>query len=88
MANYTRRERFGKEFGAALRQSRQEKGISIERLSRKVGINAGNLSKLETGKTVPRLDTACRLASAIGVPVQTLVAWNEKQAEIVKTTGS
>jgi transcriptional regulator with XRE-family HTH domain len=72
MANLTKRERFGREFGALLKAARTEKKLTLEELGELCEIDMGNLSKIERGMNVPRVDTAFKVASALGVTLDKL----------------
>lgn len=57
-----------------LRKERLRKGITQHELSRKSGVKQSIISNIETGDTKnPRLDTALRLAAALGCKLDDLV---------------
>lgn len=60
--------------GRRLRELRQEKRLTTYELARRSGIHRPNISRMESGKHIPTIDTLGRLASALGVPVATLVS--------------
>jgi transcriptional regulator with XRE-family HTH domain len=60
--------------GARIRKEREARGWSLGELARRTGMQAPNLSRLETGKHVPSLDTLERVAEVLGVRVANLVA--------------
>ena len=60
--------------GAHIRQEREARGWGPGELARRAGMQPPNLSRLETGKHVPSLDTLERVAGALGVRVANLVA--------------
>ena len=60
--------------GARIRKERAARGWSLGELARRTGMQAPNLSRLETGKHVPSLDTLERVAEVLGVRVANLVA--------------
>lgn len=45
---------------------RQQQGLTIRDLSAETGINIANLSLIETGKRIPRIDTLAKILSALG----------------------
>lgn len=45
---------------------RQQRGLTIRDLSEQTGINIANLSIIETGKRIPRIDTLAKILSALG----------------------
>jgi hypothetical protein len=64
----------GSLIGARVRAERNARDWSLAELSRRTGIHAPNLSRIENAKHRPSLQTVERLASAFGVPVADLVA--------------
>jgi len=60
--------------GARIRHERDARGWSLGELARRAGMQPPNLSRLETGKHMPSLDTLERVAEALGVRVADLVA--------------
>lgn len=66
--------RFSKEvFAKRLAQVRVGRGMEREDLARASGIKLETIKAWELGRTVPKLDMACRLADALGVDVEDLV---------------
>lgn len=60
--------------GARIRQEREARGWGLGELARRAGMQPPNLSRLETGKHVPSLDTLERAAEALGICMADLVA--------------
>lgn len=60
--------------GGRLRELRQEKGLTAYELARRSGILRPNVSRIESGKHVPTVDTLDRLARGLGVPIAALVS--------------
>ncbi len=60
--------------GTRIRQEREARGWSLGDLARRTGMQPPNLSRLETGKHVPSLETLECVADALGVRVADLVA--------------
>ena len=54
-------------FPERLRASRESCGVSMRSLASAAGISVQSWSNAESGKTVPRIDTAERMAVALGV---------------------
>ena len=54
--------------GSRLRQLRTEAGLSAAELGRRSGIHRPIVSRIESGRHMPTLDTACRYCRALGVP--------------------
>lgn len=63
-----------------LKKERLKKGITQIELSEKSGVKQSIISNIETGDTKnPRLDTALRLAAALGCKLDDLVEDNERK---------
>ena len=60
--------------GRRLRELRQEKGLTAYDVARRSGIHRPNISRMESGKHVPTVDTLDRLARALGVSIAILVS--------------
>ena len=60
-------------FARRLEQIREGRGMSREGLSAASGIGFETLMWWELGRTVPRLDMACRLMDALGVDIGDLI---------------
>src|SRR5436190_3005970 len=52
---------------------REAAGISQEELSYRASLNRTEISLLERGQRMPRIDTAVRVAGSLGVPLDELV---------------
>lgn len=61
-------------FGANLARCRGEVDISQEELSFRASLHRTEVSLLERGERMPRVDTALRLAGSLGVPFEELTA--------------
>jgi transcriptional regulator with XRE-family HTH domain len=48
-------------------------GMSQEDLARKSGVPSATIKNAEQGRTILRLDTAVKIAQALGVPVDELI---------------
>jgi transcriptional regulator with XRE-family HTH domain len=59
-------------FGMAIRQLRQERGVSQESLARKARFARSYLTGVETGDRNPTLQNISRLAEALEVPIADL----------------
>ena len=65
-------------FGANLRRARRRKGLSQEQIAVRASLHRTEISMLERGERVPRIDTLIRLAGAMAVPAGELldgIAW-------------
>lgn len=70
--------------GRRIREARAGQGLSLEQLARLTGISAPALSLIETGKRDPRLTTLVRIAAALRVSLEALVA--DKSADVPDNT--
>ena len=61
-------------FGANLRRSRKEAGLTQEALWSASGVNMTEISRIETGQKDPQLTTIVRLATGLGIPAGQLLA--------------
>jgi len=57
-----------------LRELRQEKGFTAHEVARRSGIQRPNITRIESGKHVPTVDTLFRLAGALGVSPAVLMS--------------
>lgn len=60
-------------FGLILRQVRQDKGLTQQRLGELAGLHRTYVSLLERGRRTPTLDVLFRLAESLGVSASDLV---------------
>lgn len=58
--------------GAVIRELRQKEGLTLAQVAELAGLSRGMLSKIETGSTMPGLDTLARVARALGVTMSEL----------------
>lgn len=63
---------FSKEIGDAIRARRKNAGLTIHQLAEMAGIDAGFLAYIETGKKLPSLVTAGKLARALDLTLSGL----------------
>jgi transcriptional regulator with XRE-family HTH domain len=61
-------------FGENLARCREGADVSQEELSFRASIHRTEVSLLERGERMPRVDTALRIAGSLGVPLDDLVA--------------
>ncbi|MCB9764543.1 MAG: helix-turn-helix transcriptional regulator [Alphaproteobacteria bacterium] len=57
---------------------RHELGLSQAELARRAGMKATEISRYETGATLPTLPTVARLADALQVELAELVVFNQR----------
>jgi transcriptional regulator with XRE-family HTH domain len=70
----------GIRFGAVVRQQREARGWSQEQLALRAELNRSYTSEIERATVMPSLATAAKLASALGVPLSTLISECESRA--------
>lgn len=55
-----------------IRQKREEKGYTIDKLAKLAGMSKGHLSRIERGETDPTVTTLSRVAIALKVKIEEL----------------
>ena len=55
-----------KQLGREVMINRRIKGISRDKLSEMCGVAEMTIANFERGKTIPRVDTICKILSALG----------------------
>jgi transcriptional regulator with XRE-family HTH domain len=64
----------GERFGMAVRQLREERGWSQERLANRAELNRSYMGEIERATVMPSLATAAKLAQALEVPLSQLIS--------------
>jgi transcriptional regulator with XRE-family HTH domain len=64
----------GKAFGRQVRKTREQQGISQEKLAARAGIHRTYVSSIELGKVRLGLDIARKVAAGLGLPLSVLIA--------------
>ncbi|MFD0352389.1 helix-turn-helix domain-containing protein [Streptomyces sp. NPDC127110] len=59
--------------GSRLRELREARGLSLSELARRSAVGKGTLSELEAGRRNPTLETLYALATALGVPLSSVL---------------
>jgi len=72
MSEHTQGGTLERHLGAAIRELRQDHGLTIADVAALAGISRGMLSKIENAQTATSLDTLSRLARALGVSLSSL----------------
>jgi transcriptional regulator with XRE-family HTH domain len=67
------RSAFTDHFAVNLARARRRAGLSQEEAGFRTGLHRTEIGQLEMGRRIPQLDTAVRLAGALGVRVDELV---------------
>lgn len=60
--------------GRLVRSARNARGLTLEEVATRVGITAGALSHIESGRRLPEPRNAVAVAEVIGVPTETMLA--------------
>jgi XRE family transcriptional regulator, regulator of sulfur utilization len=68
-------------FGRVVRKARRDRELSQESLAGLAGIGFKHLGEIERGRHDPRLTTALKLATALGLPLSELMARYEQRLE-------
>ena len=56
--------------GQIIEEARKKAKMTQEELAKKIGTNKSYISRVETGKTEPKVSTFYRIASALGMTVE------------------
>ena len=72
-------------FGAAVRQLREQRGLSQSALAKRLGTSQPTLSALEHGQRNPGLDALFRLAEQLDVSIVELAEAVEKQRALARS---
>ena len=64
----------GERFAAVVRQLREARGWSQERLANRAQLNRSYMGEIERGNAMPSLATASKLAQALEVPLSELIS--------------
>jgi len=67
--------------GKIIRRLRMENGFTQAALAEKIGATESFICQLETGKRHPKYETLCRIASALGVPINQFYEDGEPENE-------
>lgn len=70
---------FEESFRATLREIRESKGISQEKLAELSELDRTYISLVERGKRVPLLTTMVKIAKGLGIPLSELIVGAEKK---------
>jgi transcriptional regulator with XRE-family HTH domain len=71
------------EVGATLQKIRLKRGLTLEDLSRAAGVSKSMLSQIEREKANPTIAVAWRLANALGIGIEELLAGEPKEVEAI-----
>ena len=65
-----RKEAYAYYTGQIIEQARKEANMTQEELAKKIGSNKSYISRVEAGKTEPKVSTFYRIAAALGLNVE------------------
>lgn len=71
-------------FGPAVRHFRELRGWSQEMLAEKADLNRSYLGEVERGQAIPSLETAGKLAVALGISMSRLFFHCERRAASIR----
>jgi mannose-6-phosphate isomerase-like protein (cupin superfamily) len=71
-------------FGQELRQRRESKGLSLDRLAQQVGLAPGELQTLESQASSPPLSTLWKIAGALDIPFSQLLGRRTPVASLAR----
>jgi len=66
-----------------LKEIRKQKGLTQQALAEQVGVTRQSIIAIEKRKFVPSVKLSLRIASALGIPLETLF-WLEEEEETEK----
>ncbi|HEY8605539.1 MAG TPA: XRE family transcriptional regulator [Noviherbaspirillum sp.] len=72
------------EVGATLQRIRLAQGLTLEDLSRAAGVSKSMLSQIEREKANPTIAVAWRLANALGIGIDELLAGEQRAGEAIQ----
>jgi len=67
-----------------IKRLRKERGWSQTKLAEKVGCHLSNITRIETGKYIPALETVTKIATILDVPIDYLVSSTEGNCEEIR----
>lgn len=67
------RSTFAKRFGKAVAKARTKRHMTMGEVAERVGLKKQNLWVVENGLSVPRLDTAVKMAKGLSVSLDSLL---------------
>lgn len=70
--------------GARIRQTRTQKGITLQELADRTGLSKGFLCQLENEKANPSLQALEKLAIGLGIPIAYLFLTSEERIHVVR----
>ncbi|KAF3998569.1 helix-turn-helix domain-containing protein [Glaciimonas immobilis] len=71
------------EVGATLQRLRLKRGLTLDDLSRAAGVSKSMLSQIEREKANPTIAVTWRLANALGIGIEELLATDTSEREVI-----
>lgn len=72
--------------GNRIRQTRTQKGITLQELSERSGLSKGFICQLENDKASPSLQALERLSTGLGIPIAFLFLSEEEKIHVVRAS--
>lgn len=72
VATVAKKKLTGTTFGERLRSARENAAMTQAELAERTGVNRVNLNRYENDRVVPQVDTAWKLADALGISLDAL----------------
>jgi len=69
--------------GNNIREGRKRLGVTQERFAEEIGISTQSLSALENGAQFARMDTYCKIAESLSIPLSMLFCFQRPQDEVL-----
>lgn len=68
------------QFGARIKEIREERGISQENLAEIVGMESRHISRIETGKSFTTIENIQKIAQALNINMDMLFSFKHKNS--------
>lgn len=68
-------------FGERIKLARKVAGISQEELAKKIGTRQSQVTRWETNKATPRIETLAKIAEVTGVPLSEIWYGNDNHEQ-------
>ena len=70
------------ELSQTIREIRRKQGMTVENLAAKSGFSKGFISQVENFRITPSLKALMRISSALGVPLESVIApWHTARSD-------
>ena len=77
----TNKQAIRKDFGQAIRELRESRGLTLDALSAKAGMHTTYLSRIERAHSSPTWEKVASLAEALELPISAIATAAEAQAD-------